>query len=143
MKIIIGLGNPGKEFEKTRHNIGFEIIDNLSEKLGIKSFKKENNGITSSGTYLDNKFLLIKPQTFMNNSGECVAHFSRYFKVDPQKIIVVYDDINLPIGTVRLRKNGSSGGHNGIKSVINHLKSDQFSRLKIGIGYDKIIQLKD
>lgn len=143
MKIIVGLGNPGKEFEKTRHNLGFEIIDKLSELLDLKHPKKEKNGIVYYGSHAGKKFLLLKPQTFMNNSGECVSCFARYFKISPTNIIVAYDDINLPIGKIRFRENGSSGGHNGIKSIINHLKSDQFNRLKVGVGYDEKIQLKD
>lgn len=143
MKIIVGLGNPGKEFEKTRHNVGFEIIDKLVENLNLNSFKKENSGISWHASYFEKKFIILKPQTFMNNSGECVSYFSKYFKISPEKIIVIYDDINIPIGSIRFRENGSSGGHNGIKSIISHLKSDKFNRLKIGIGYDKKIKLND
>lgn len=143
MKIVVGLGNQGKEFEKTRHNIGFDFIDNIAKDLLLENFKKMNNGVFVTGSWMGEKFILLKPQTFMNNSGECVSYFLNYFKVKQDNIIIIYDDISMQLGKVRFRKTGSSGGHNGIKSIINNLRSEEFDRLKIGIGYNKNIDLKD
>lgn len=141
--MIVGLGNPGKKFEKTRHNIGFEIIDKLANHLKIKVSEKENEEVVFVGNYLEKKFMLVKPQKFMNNSGETVSYLSEHFKIHTNKIIVIHDDISLPIGKIRLKRNGSSGGHNGIKSIILHLKNEEFKRLKIGIGYNKEFKLED
>lgn len=143
MKIIVGLGNQGKEFEKTRHNVGFDVIESIAKYLLLENFKKMNNGAFVTGSWMGEKFILLKPQTFMNNSGECVYYFLNYFKVDQNEILIVYDDISIALGKIRFRKIGTSGGHNGIKSIINKLKSEKFDRLKIGIGHRKNVDLKD
>ncbi|WNE41817.1 MAG: Peptidyl-tRNA hydrolase [Mycoplasmataceae bacterium] len=143
MKIIVGLGNQGKEFEKTRHNVGFDVIENIAKDLLLENFKKMNNGVFVTGLWMGEKFILLKPQTFMNNSGECVSYFLNYFKIDKNDILIIYDDISMALGKIRFRKIGTSGGHNGIKSIISKLKSEKFDRLKIGIGHSKNIDLKD
>ena len=143
MKMIVGLGNPGKNFEKTRHNIGFEIIRNFVKKFNLNICENEKKELVFIGKYLERDIVLIEPKKFMNNSGESVSYFSKYFKISPEKIIVIHDDINLPLGKIRFKNKGSSGGHNGIKSVISHLNSEDFKRLKIGIGYNKKFRLED
>ena len=143
MKMIVGLGNPGKKFEKTRHNIGFEIIDDLVEHLTLKKSEGQGQELVFKGDYLEKKIIIIKPQSFMNNSGEIVAFFSNYFKVKNQDIIVVHDDIYLEIGKIRFKEKGSSGGHNGIKSIIINLRNEEFKRLKVGVGYNNKIKLEE
>lgn len=134
MKLIIGLGNPGKEYEKTRHNIGFEILKKLALDIGISEFRAKFQGLIAEGKIKGEKVLLLMPQTFMNLSGNSVAEAVKFYKLDPQKdIIVLYDDMDLPLGKIRLRAKGSAGGHNGIKSIISHI-GDQFIRIKCGIG---------
>ncbi|ENY53797.1 aminoacyl-tRNA hydrolase [Metamycoplasma alkalescens] len=130
MKLIVGLGNPGVEYEKTRHNVGFMVIDKLSEKLEAPLKEKKFNGI-----FFKNKdVILAKPLTYMNNSGEFVKAISEYYDILIDDIIVVYDDMDTELGKVNIRQKGSSGGHNGINSIIQHLKTDEIKRLKIGIG---------
>ena len=132
--LIVGLGNPGKEYEYTRHNTGFLTLDRLSveQNTDIKKLKyKALYGDTVIGGH---RCLLVKPQTFMNNSGEAVREFASFYKIPPEKIIVIFDDISLPCGKLRVRRKGSDGGHNGIKSIIYHLNSDNFPRIKIGVG---------
>jgi peptidyl-tRNA hydrolase, PTH1 family len=141
MKIIVGLGNPGTSFESTRHNLGFKFVEKLSKSLGTSEFREKGNGSFSSGSYLENKFIILKSKTFMNNSGECVSYFSNYFKVPIENVLVIYDDITMPLAKIRFRDKGSSGGHNGIKSIISELKSDKFSRIKVGIGHNEKIPL--
>ena len=132
--LIVGLGNPGREYEKTRHNVGFRTIDRLSEKLGCRVDKGKFQGLYGQTSYNGNKLLLLKPQTFMNLSGRSVLQLSAFFKVPPQRIIVVFDDISLEPGRLRVRADGSAGGHNGIKSIIQELGSQAFPRVKIGVG---------
>lgn len=141
MKIIVGLGNPGVSFEGTRHNLGFAFVEKLAIKLNLGSFKEKANGLLASGIYQDEKVILLKSQTFMNDSGEAVAYFANYFKVAPVAILVIYDDITLPLGKVRFRDKGSSGGHNGIKSIIRELREEHFPRIKVGIGHDQNVRL--
>lgn len=132
--LIVGLGNPGREYEYTRHNTGFLTIDRLcvEQKTEVKKLKyKALYGDTVIGGH---RCLLVKPQTFMNNSGEAVREFASFYKIPPEKIIVIFDDISLPCGKLRIRRKGSDGGHNGIKSIIYHLNSDNFPRIKIGVG---------
>ncbi|MHA1575398.1 MAG: aminoacyl-tRNA hydrolase [Alphaproteobacteria bacterium] len=132
MKIIVGLGNPGKKHEKTRHNIGFMILN----KLATESFKKTNkfNAQISVFSETPEKILLVKPQTFMNNSGFTVSKTLNFYKLNPQNdLLLIYDDKDLPFGNIRLRKNGGAGGHNGIKSIINSIGTKNFSRLRFGI----------
>ena len=133
MKVIIGLGNPGKKYSMTRHNIGFMVIDELSNRLGLK-FK------SGKGEYLyasNSKVMLIKPLTYMNNSGIAVQEMMQYFKILTTDLLVVFDDLDLPFGKIRIRSNGSSGGHNGIKSILYHLNTDMFHRVKVGISNEK------
>ncbi len=132
--LIVGLGNPGREYEKTRHNAGFRALDILAEKLGCKVDKAKFQGLYGQVNYKGRKILLLKPQTFMNLSGRSVLQLSAFFHVPPQNIIVLFDDISLEPGRLRLRKDGSAGGHNGIKSIIAELGSQEFPRVKIGVG---------
>lgn len=133
MKVIIGLGNPGTKYEGTRHNIGFEVIDYLSTTLNIPLSSSKFNAIYGSGNVQEEKVLLVKPSTYMNLSGEAVKPLMQFYKVDISDIIVIYDDLDLPVGKIRLRTKGSAGGHNGVKSIIQHLGTEQFNRLRIGI----------
>ena len=132
--LIVGLGNPGREYEKTRHNVGFRAIDRLAEKLGCKIDKGKFQGLYAQTTYNGCKLLLLKPQTYMNLSGRSVLQLSAFFKVPPQRIIVLFDDISLEPGRLRVRADGSAGGHNGIKSIIAEVGSQAFPRVKIGVG---------
>ena len=132
--LIVGLGNPGKQYEHTRHNCGFRGIDILAEKLGCKIDKGKFQGLYGQTTYNGSKLYLLKPQTFMNLSGRSVLQLSAYFHIPPQKIIVMFDDISLAPGRLRIRSDGSAGGHNGIKSIIHELGSQDFPRVKIGVG---------
>ena len=132
--LIVGLGNPGREYEKTRHNCGFRAIDLLAEKLGCKIDRLKYQGLYCQTTYQGKKLFLLKPQTYMNLSGRSVLQLSAYFSIPPQRIIVLFDDISLPPGRLRIRADGSAGGHNGLKSIIQELGSQEFPRVKIGVG---------
>ena len=132
--LIVGLGNPGREYEKTRHNAGFRALDILADKLGCKVDKAKFQGMYGQVTYKGRKLLLLKPLTYMNLSGRSVLQLSAFFHVPPQNIIVLFDDISLEPGRLRIRKDGSAGGHNGIKSIIAELGSQDFPRVKIGVG---------
>ena len=132
--LIVGLGNPGKEYEKTRHNCGFRALDILAQKLGCKVDKGKFQGLYGQTTYNGTKVFLLKPLTYMNLSGRSVLQLSAYFHVPPQRIIVLFDDISLDPGRLRIRADGSAGGHNGIKSIISELGSQDFPRVKIGVG---------
>lgn len=134
MKLIVGLGNPGREYEATRHNIGFMVVDSLSEKWAIPVSKNQNKALVGEGKFNGEKVILVKPVTYMNLSGEAVGALMRWHKLSPEDIIVVYDDLDLQPGKLRIRGKGSAGGHNGIKSIIQHLGTDVFPRLKVGIG---------
>lgn len=140
MYLVVGLGNPGKKYSNTKHNVGFDTIDILSERLGIKVNKIKHQSVYGEANINGKKVLLIKPQTYMNDSGITVRGFSDFYKLPIENIIIIYDDIDIPIGNLRIRKKGSAGSHNGMKSVIYHLKEDKFPRIRIGIGkpgYDK------
>ena len=140
LKMIVGLGNPGKDYEHTRHNVGFDVITKLASDLdiGAGAWKAEHRAHTARAMIGTEKVILVKPQTYMNNSGEAVREITDYYKVDPEsELIVLYDDISLPVGTLRIRDKGSAGGHNGIKSIIAHLGTDGFKRVKIGAGGKK------
>ncbi len=132
--LIVGLGNPGKEYEKTRHNAGWRAIDLVAEKLGCKMDKAKFQGLYGQTKYASGKLFLLKPLTYMNLSGRSVLQLSAYFHVPPQRIIVLFDDISLEPGRLRIRSDGSAGGHNGIKSIIAELGSQDFPRVKIGVG---------
>ena len=132
--LIVGLGNPGKDYTRTRHNCGFRALDILADKLGCKVDKGKFQGLYGQCNYQGKKLLLLKPQTYMNLSGKSVLQLSAYFQVPPQRIIVMFDDISLVPGRLRIRPDGSAGGHNGIKSIIQELGSQNFPRVKIGVG---------
>lgn len=134
MYLIVGLGNPGREYSLTRHNIGFEAVDYIAREMHIDIAKDEHQGIT--GTFYQNgeKVMLVKPLTYMNNSGQCVASLMEYYKVPIENLLVIYDDIDLVPGRIRIRKKGSAGTHNGMRSIIYHLQDDGFPRIRIGIG---------
>lgn len=140
--IIAGLGNPGKEYDKTRHNIGFDVMDSISKELNIDIRKKQFEAICGLGHYKDYRILLMKPQTYMNLSGQAIAFACNYYKIPiDTNLVVIYDDIALPVGNIRIRPSGSAGGHNGMKSIISALASDKFMRLRIGIGEKKSDEL--
>ena len=132
--LIVGLGNPGKEYERTRHNCGFRAVELLADKLGCKIDKAKFQGLYGQAVYGGRKIMLLKPQTFMNLSGRSVLQLSAYFNIPPQRIIVLFDDISLEPGRLRVRPDGSAGGHNGIKSIIQEVGSQAFPRVKIGVG---------
>ncbi len=132
--LIVGLGNPGKKYELTRHNAGFLFADLLADKHGEKISKIQFKSVSACIELGGHRCLLMKPQTFMNNSGEAVKQAAAFYKIPPEKIIVVFDDISLPCGKLRIRRKGSDGGHNGIKSIIYLLNSDKFPRIKLGVG---------
>ena len=138
MYVIVGLGNPGKKYENTRHNMGFMAIDLLADKFGIKVDKIKHKALIGEGRIANQKVLLAKPQTYMNLSGESVREILSYYKVDVENLIVIYDDIDIPTGTIRIRKFGSAGTHNGMRSVVYQLKSDRFPRIRVGIGLSLI-----
>ena len=132
--LIVGLGNPGKEYERTRHNAGFRALDVLADKLDCKIDKGKFQGIYGQANYGGKKLMLLKPLTYMNLSGRSVLQLSAYFNIPPQRIIVMFDDISLEPGRLRVRADGSAGGHNGIKSIIQEVGSQAFPRVKIGVG---------
>ena len=134
MLIIAGLGNPGKEYENTRHNAGFMVMDALAEKIGADISEKKHKALCGKGVIGGEKVILMKPQTYMNSSGESIRAAADYYKVDPSEFIVIYDDISLVPGGIRIRKKGSAGGHNGIKNIIAHLGTQEFPRVRIGVG---------
>ena len=132
--LIVGLGNPGREYERTRHNAGFRALDILADKLGCKVDKLKFQGLYGQCTYQGKKLYLLKPQTYMNLSGRSVLQLSAYFHIPPQRIVVIFDDISLEPGRLRIRGDGSAGGHNGIKSIIAEVGSQDFPRVKVGVG---------
>lgn len=135
MYAIIGLGNPEKKYDKTRHNIGFDVIDELASQMGVQVNTKRHKALCGVGQIGSKKVILVKPQTYMNLSGESVRAVMDFYKLDPTKdIIVIADDISLPTGKIRIRAKGSAGGHNGLKSIIAHAGTDQFTRIKVGVG---------
>ena len=134
MYLIVGLGNPGKQYEDTRHNVDFKTIDYLSARWDIPVKKIRFRALLGEGMVGGEKVILAKPSTFMNASGESVGEIARYYNLPPEKIVVVQDDVALPVGRLRIRPSGSDGGHNGIKSILYHLQSDAFIRIKIGVG---------
>ncbi len=144
MKIIVGLGNPGKKYERTRHNMGFITVDTLAERYGIKIDRIRFKALTGEGQIAGQKVVLVKPQTYMNLSGESVREAVNFYKIGIEDLLVVYDDIDTATGGLRIRKKGSAGSHNGLKSVIYQLQDDGFPRIRIGIGKnDPRMDLKD
>ena len=137
MILIVGLGNPGKQYEQTRHNIGFDVIDYMANKYNIDVNREKFKGIWGEGFIENKKVILLKPLTYMNLSGESIRELANFYKLEDDEIIVVYDDISLDIGRLRIREKGSAGGHNGIKSIIQNLGGDKFPRVKVGVGQPK------
>ena len=134
MYIIVGLGNPGLRYRGTRHNAGFDAIDKVAKTYNISIRKKEKNAITGTGMIAGEKVLLVKPQTYMNNSGESVGPLASYYDVPPENVIVLVDDVMQDCGGLRIKRSGSAGGHNGLKSLISHLGTENFPRVRIGVG---------
>ncbi len=137
MYLIVGLGNPGKQYDMTRHNIGFHTIDYIAEKYGARMTKLKFKAVYGECTIGGERVYLVKPQTYMNLSGDSVAEMAKFYKIPPENIIVINDDISLDTGRIRVRKKGSAGGHNGLKSIIYRLNSDAFPRVKMGVGAPK------
>ncbi|MCI9167902.1 MAG: aminoacyl-tRNA hydrolase [Dorea sp.] len=135
MFVIVGLGNPTLQYEGTRHNVGFDVIDRLADKYNITVETRKSRALIGKGIIEGKKVILAKPQTYMNLSGESVRSLTDYYKIDEdQELLVIYDDVSLGVGQLRIRKKGSAGGHNGIKNIISHLDTDVFVRIKIGVG---------
>lgn len=135
MYLLVGLGNPGKQYEHTRHNVGFDVMDAIADKYNISISEKKHKALYGKGMIGGQKVVLAKPQTFMNLSGESVAELLRYYKLDPEtQMIVIFDDISLAPGSIRIRKKGSAGGHNGIKNIIAMIGNQNFLRIKVGVG---------
>ena len=137
MYLIVGLGNPGKQYDMTRHNIGFHTIDYIADKYGAKLTKLKFKAVYGEATISGEKVYLVKPQTYMNLSGDSVGEMAQFYKIPPENIIVINDDISLDVGIIRVRPKGSAGGHNGLKSIIYRLNSDTFPRVKMGVGAPK------
>lgn len=137
MYLIVGLGNPGKEYDNTRHNIGFSVIEKLAERNNIKLNKMKFNAVYGDGLIDGEKVILAKPQTYMNNSGVAVQEIKNFYKIDEDKIIVIVDDIDIDFAAIRIKQKGSAGSHNGLKSIIKHLSTPNFPRVKLGVGKKK------
>ena len=132
--LVVGLGNPGDKYENTRHNVGFLTVDELAERARVPVQRLKHRALTNTVELGGARVLLMKPVTYMNLSGEAVGEAARFYKIPPERVLVISDDVSLPIGKLRIRKGGSAGGHNGLKSIIQHLGTDQFPRIKIGVG---------
>ena len=132
--LVVGLGNPGEKYAKTRHNMGFLTLDLLAEREKLRIDRLKFKAVTAQATFGGARCLLMKPQTFMNLSGEAVREAAQFYKIPPEKVLVIYDDISIPVGKIRVRPSGSAGGHNGIKNIIAHLGTDEFPRIRIGVG---------
>lgn len=143
MKLIVGLGNPGREYNNTRHNIGFMCIDKIAEYFKVDFNSNKFNGLYAQFNYNDEKIILLKPQKYMNLSGEVIRDFVNFYKIDANDILVICDDLDTSVGTYRLRYKGSSGGHNGLKNIELHLSTNEYKRIKVGISNNKNIDTKD
>ena len=143
MKLIVGLGNPGKEYETTRHNIGFMTIDKYADKLGVSITKEKYNGLYAETIINSEKVILLKPQSYINLSGEVIRRFIDFYKIDIEDILIIHDDLDLEVGTYRVKQHGSSGGHNGLKNIELHLGTQEYKRIKIGISNNKLMDTKD
>ncbi|AGX41183.1 aminoacyl-tRNA hydrolase [Clostridium saccharobutylicum] len=138
MFLIVGLGNPGSEYENTRHNIGFKVVDNIAKEYNIEINRQKFKGIYGEGFIDGEKVILLKPTTYMNLSGESIREVVDFYKLTNEQVLVIYDDISLDVGRLRIREKGSAGGHNGIKSIISHLGTDVFPRIKVGVGQPNV-----
>lgn len=134
MKLIVGLGNPGSKYEETRHNIGFKVIDELSSRYNIPLNETKFRGLFGKGMINGERVILLKPMTFMNLSGEAIRPLMDYYDIDVEDLLIIYDELDLPVGKIRLRYKGSAGGHNGLKSIIAHIGTQEFNRIRIGIS---------
>lgn len=134
MIMVVGLGNPGSQYERSRHNVGFMTVDRIADRHGVTVWKEERKALTATYMHAGEKIMLVKPQTFMNLSGEAVGSLAHYYRVDPADVYVIYDDMDLLVGQLRIRVKGSDGGHNGMKSVIAHLGTKDYPRLRVGVG---------
>lgn len=143
MKMIVGLGNIGSRYDNTRHNTGFMVIDELAQRNGIEFNKEKDEALIGSGMIDDEKVLLVKPETFMNESGRAVRPLMDFYKINPEDILIIQDDLDMKVGRVRLRPKGSAGGHNGIKSIIQHVGTSTFKRVKVGIDHPQIMTVVD
>lgn len=137
MYLIVGLGNPEEDYSKTRHNMGFNVINKLAKQYEIEVTKKKFKGLYGAGSVENEKVILLKPQTFMNLSGESIREIMDFYKITEEEIIIIYDDMDIEPGTIKIRKLGGAGGHNGMKSVIQHLNTQKFTRIRVGIGTPK------
>ena len=136
MKMIVGLGNPGKEYENTRHNAGFIIVDKYAEDYNITDFKQKFNGLYAKFTHNKETHILLKPLSYMNLSGTVIKKYASFYKIKPEDILVIHDDLDLPVGKIKIKPKGSSGGHNGIKNIIENLRTEEFPHFKVGISKD-------
>ena len=143
MKLIVGLGNPGKEYQNTRHNVGFMAIDKIAEYLKVEISKEKFSGLYCKTTYNDEQIILLKPQKYMNLSGEVVRPFVDYFKIPIENILIISDDLDLPSGKLKLKYKGSCGGHNGLRNIEQNLNTQDYKRIKIGIANNTLINTKD
>lgn len=143
MKLIVGLGNPGREYNRTRHNIGFMCIDKIAEYFNVKFDSNKFKGLYTQLNYKGEKIILLKPEKYMNLSGEVIRDFVNFFKINVEDILIISDDLDTQVGTYRLRYKGSSGGHNGLKNIEQHLSTKEYKRIKIGISNNKNIDTKD
>lgn len=143
MKLIVGLGNPGKEYENTRHNSGFCVMDELAKECQVQIEQKKFKSLIATTRIHGEQVMLMKPQTYMNNSGEAVIEAVKFYHIDLEDILVIYDDMDMPIGKIRLREKGSAGGQNGVKSIIAHLHTQDFKRIRVGIGKDSRVPVVD
>ena len=143
MYLIVGLGNPGLSYKKTRHNAGFQALDVLAERFGIRVKTKAFSALYGEGSIENERVILCKPQTYMNLSGDAVQSLLHFYKLEPDRLIVLYDDIDLPIGSMRIRASGSAGSHNGMRSIISCIHSEDFARIRIGVGKDESLLLRD
>lgn len=143
MKLIVGLGNPGKEYENTRHNIGFQTIDRFAQKLGVSITKSKFNGLYIETLIDGEKVILLKPQSYINLSGEVIRKFVDFYKISVDDILIIHDDLDLAVGTYKIKQKGSSGGHNGLKNIELHLGTQEYKRIKIGISNNKTMDTKD
>ena len=143
MKLIAGLGNPGKEYENTRHNSGFCVMDAIAKELHVDITQKKFKTLICMTRIQGEQVLLMKPQTYMNNSGEAIIEAVKFYHIDVKDILIIYDDLDLPVGKIRLREKGSAGGQNGMKNIIAHLHTQEFKRIRVGIGKDSRVPVID
>ncbi len=143
IKLIVGLGNPGKEYEKTRHNMGFLVLDSIKQKLALDNWKSKFNGLFINTVINGEKVIFLKPQNYINLSGDVLIKFVRFFDIKTEDILIISDDLDLPLGIIKLKEKGTSGGHNGLKNIEKQLGTIEYKRIKIGISNDKTISTKD